>query len=544
MTNERIVYYDDIEQAVQDLEAEDAAETRSVFDIAAIISKCNEISLRLSQKWIWYKHADGDDKFPPESMERTGDSDGAHVPPHPLSDQSAPTGIERRLIDFCERWCNDVFGLLSRCHNLLSRNLGQLEIKLLNMDSARKHDPETDNYYTDRIIHHRTATEAALDELNDKLAASFTDFHETRHHFLKFRSGHGLRRNPKYDRVKILFAVGVIVLVIEAGLNGFMYARASQGGLTMGWLIAAAVSAFIVVGSYLTGLSLTYKNERRLVDDDWKPSPRRWLGWVGFVAGIAIVAFFILCICIYRDVAAVLDTASGSAMPQTIARIRAGDVLPQAEIESFVLLIINGIIMIVGLFKGYHSLDPVPDYRARAKQLAYYRQRLRKRIVEMKDTLGLTPAGTVDIDKALPRYSIEELNNLKRRYAGGRRALRTIEDAYESQSAQTETYCNDRMLAYRRANRAARPDTHPAPDYFDDTWAAPSPDAWSDDPEDSSDDVDPVSVANALAEHRRHAARILTEVARENYEVTLRKYVMESEKHWYETNQKDGETGP
>ena len=537
----------------------EASDSYDQADELGPINDALRLSAALSQPWV-YAGSDAAD-YSLDAMARAGRADGSAAPPVPDSSESALTQLESKLIASFETWCTEVYDTFKRFDGVMQTKLRRLESVIKQMDSARNKNAKdpAENFYAHQISGNSRA-ETVVSQVRDRFAGPFTMFLEKRNFFMAFRAAHGIHRNPSYEASILAFVfIAIICIVFETAVNGFMYGQASDLGLIGGWGVAAGLSIIIFGSSFLAGWVLTLKNglvqvhqpiekgSDRMPAPAWRRSIRCPLvGWVGWLILTAMILLLIAFVCVYRDEAATLVPDSGThPMSESISRVMTLDLLPRADIEGLLLIFVNLAIMLIGMYKGYTHFDRVPNYKSHAEELARAREELRNTIEEAKQDLGLTDQQT-RFEERLKVYTNAEIDKLVHRYADGVAALKQLHHSCDVQIARTERDCNDRLMAYRKANAESRPKPYPTPLYFDEPWNPPS-EEFSYSPSELPilskaswiDAVDTAAIMDALEEHRSAAIEMLVQRTRERYSEEISKYVRESDMDRHEVNYKD-----
>lgn len=546
MTVGQINTYQDIQAILDRLEQEGSA---SDVNVVQTIDESLQLGAVLAQSWEYA--GPNAANYTMDAMKSAGKNDGHAAPPIPDSNQTDPTSLEAKLIASYEDWCSEVYETFKRFNGVMHSRLRRLKSVIQQMKGARERDPDdpASNFYSEQIVA-SFPTQTFVQEVRDRFEGPFTMFLEKRNLFQAFRTAHGLHRNPKYEASMLAFLfIATICIVVETAVNGFMYGQASEMGLIGGWGVAAGLSIVIFSSSFVAGLVLTHKNGMGQInpppldDSDRRPLPtwtrsfvsplRGWSGWAGLSALILVLIAFV---CVYRDEAATFDPSSGiHPMAEAINRVRTLDLLPRADIEGLLLIFVNLAIMIVGMYKGYTHFDTVPHYKSHAEELARARQELEAKIEEAKQELGLSET---QFDDRLRPYSQTEVDNLVHRHKDGVAALDQLQDSCDVQISNTARECNERLTAYRSANKDARPAPLPPPTYFNQRWEPP-PKPRLESGVEPVGHIDTSAIADALEQHRSAALKILSRRAQERYSKEISKYVKESEIYRHEVNQKE-----
>ena len=147
-------------------------------------------------------------------------------------------------------------------------------------------------------------------------------------------------------------ALGMLLLLVETGLNGYLFAQKNLLGLLGGILAALLVSISNVGVSGIAGYFARNLHHRNLFMK--LIGLAVVLGWLGYAAG------FNLAVAHFRDGvehSGDWTLAAEQAVPALLATP-----LEIASIESWLLLIIGCLISFLAFLKGLHTDDPYPGY--------------------------------------------------------------------------------------------------------------------------------------------------------------------------------------
>lgn len=268
----------------------------------------------------------------------------------------------------------------------------------------------------------------------------------------RYRERNRLQRPAKeFEGWIKVFSLTIILVVIEAGINSYLFSKGNEFGLLGGLLAALIVSVVNVGGSAMLGYLARYLHHRNLLLK---------LGGLIFVpVWMAFAVAMNLGVAHFRDgLESGLSWAEATegAVPALLARP-----LYLASIESWLLVGIGLLISVLSFRKGWHTDDPYPGYgrleRSLAKARSVYELELHNALEDLKDRRD---------------QAIEELQDASEQVRNG---ITEAIDALFGQStlgAHLKTYleqCDVKtahlLAVYRDANRAARKD--PSPKSFD-----------------------------------------------------------------------------
>jgi hypothetical protein len=305
-------------------------------------------------------------------------------------------------------------------------------------------------------------TLAKLRDANHRAEAELGPLRETfvshRDELRDFREKHKLKRaarNPA--RRWTTFGLLFLLIGLEAGLNGFFFAKGSEFGLLGGVGTAVGISVVNVLFAFALGLF-----------------PMRWLNHrnylfklVGLIFTLASLAGLVALhgfAAHYRDATAAVgeDRAFTTAL-QTLKT----SPLALADLNSFYLFGIGLLWAFLAIWKGSTFDDPYPRYgahyrRATSARNAYSDEHayLFDDLEKIKeDTVAALEAGTRKIP-LFPQQAAQVRSQRDAHLKGFR--------AYES---AVETAVNQLLARYRDANRYRR--KSPPPLHFDTPWKLP-----------------------------------------------------------------------
>ena len=248
-----------------------------------------------------------------------------------------------------------------------------------------------------------------------------------------------------------VFSMAIILIVLEAGMNTYLFSTGNEFGLLGGLFAAALVSVVNVGSSAILGYMARYVHRRN------------WflklfglcfiLGWVGFalVANLAVAHF--------RDgleAGISWRPAAEQAVPALMSRP-----LELASIESWILAILGVLISTLAFRKGWHTDDPHPGYGRVERAVRDAREAYVSELdLALDDLAKIRDQAIADLQDANEqvRQSIgEAIDTLFGQSTLGAH-LQTFLEQCDVKTAHL-------LAIYRDANRAAR--KTPAPKSFD-----------------------------------------------------------------------------
>ena len=270
-----------------------------------------------------------------------------------------------------------------------------------------------------------------------------------------FKREHDLDRAPHYPESRLMrWGVIVIILLVEAILNGSFLARGNELGL-VGGIFEAVVIALINVAF---GLCVGWKvapecNHRRRY--------RRIFGLFGLFAYVVGVFGFNLAVAHYR-------TALGSDAPENAARL-AFETLTATpflveDMQSWLLFLLGCVFSGVAAIDGWGMDDPYPGYGTldRLKDEARNDfQDQRKSLFRELDEIRNTAISEME----------EAAKNMKNSGAEHRNAVqgkRRFEKSFQTHLDHLDDAANTLLRSYRDANKKARKTK--SPQHFSEAW--------------------------------------------------------------------------
>lgn len=190
----------------------------------------------------------------------------------PASDAAAPDHVERQ-IEAVHR------GLLD---NLVAATQDSIAAEtLIQQRAAHRFAPHRLDELVEAAVE---AYHAGVAQLRARLAASARDCAVAGQHLRAFKQRYHLQREASYPRGAGLHRATVIaVAIVEAILNAGLFAEASSAGIVGGFLVAAAVAAPNIAGSYAVGVVLRGINTS---------GPRRFAAFLGVAAWACLLPVY------------------------------------------------------------------------------------------------------------------------------------------------------------------------------------------------------------------------------------------------------------
>ena len=269
---------------------------------------------------------------------------------------------------------------------------------------------------------------------------------------IRYRAINRLERPAKeFEGWIRVFSMAIILIVLEAGMNSYLFSQGNEFGLLGGLLAASIVSVVNVGGSALLGYMARYLNRRN------------WLlkfGGLVFVLGwIVFNVTMNLAVAHFRDgleAGQPWRIAAEQAVPALLTHP-----LTLASIESWLLSVIGYLISVVAFRKGWHTDDPHPGYgrveRAVTDARAHYVAELDRALEDLGARRDDAIAELRDASEQVRQGIGEAIDTLFGQNTLGAH-LRTFLDQCDVKVAHL-------LAVYRDANRASR--SEPAPKSFE-----------------------------------------------------------------------------
>ena len=309
-----------------------------------------------------------------------------------------------------------------------------------------------------RMVEIEAASRDAVADFKAHTHQGLTDLHAASHRLIEtgrereaFRRKHGLDRTAHLPSSHVLH-VGVllVLLIVEAVLNGSLLALGDEFGLLGGFFQAFIIALLNIGGGFLAGrLAVPWLLHRRFI---WKI-----VGGVGFLLWLGYLGAFNLLVAHYRG-------ALGGEAPET-AHVQAflafvANPLGIADVKSWLLVGLGLLFGTVALIDGLLWDDPYPGYgrvehkhQAAVDRYADLKADLMSDLAERKDAF-------VEALKAIQ-------NNLAKRrgeFSAVVEARLRLLRGFPVHLDHLEGAANELLAAYREANRRAR--TSAAPERF------------------------------------------------------------------------------
>ncbi|GIZ51101.1 hypothetical protein [Noviherbaspirillum aridicola] len=331
---------------------------------------------------------------------------------------------------------------------------GQLRLASLNKELSRKditqeinQAHEADREFERRAAAELTAKSAQLRDLAEVANARKRELDD----FKRQNRIERLSQAPENGGKALHYAIAAAMIVFEASVNMFFFAKGLDTGLTGGFIHAALAAGANVAGSFMFGAYLI-RNVHHV-------SPlRKLLGCVAVTLCVAYICAISLGIAHYRDA---LSSGVDNAMNMAAQTIVAST-FQLGDISSWLLFMVSVAFGIGATADGYKTDDPYPgygeksrlyeaaadDYNAEIDDLHDFLEETKKNTLEQLDRTAAHATTSVAVFSNLIDEKIRSANDLRHAIAGAEDAMKAL------------------LQEFRTENKIARAGA-PAPAYFD-----------------------------------------------------------------------------
>ena len=283
-------------------------------------------------------------------------------------------------------------------------------------------------------------------------------FVSSRDELAEFRQRHRLKRAAR-SPARRWTTVGLLVVLIgiEATLNGIFFAKGAEFGLLGGIGTAIGISFVNVFVSFAIGLfPMRWMNHRNYVV--------KLFGLLLTLAGLAAIVAVHGFAAHFRDATAIVGEDGALA---TAAKSLHETPFMLADQNSFYLFGLGIILAFAAIWKGYTFDDPYPRYGAHYRRMVNARETYSDEHAFLFDDLEDIKEETIQaIDSGIQRIPLfpQQAASIKSERNAHLQSFRGYE-------ASIESAANQLLARYRDANRSRR--KTPAPKHFDEPWKLP-----------------------------------------------------------------------
>lgn len=194
----------------------------------------------------------------------------------------------------------------------------------------------------------------------------------------RYRQIHRLERPAhEFSGWANVIALALILIVLEAGMNSYLFSKGNEFGLLGGLLVAVIVSLVNVAGSILLGYLARYMRHRNPL--------LKLCGLAALVIWLGFATALNLAVAHFRDgLESGLEWAAAAqqAVPALLAQP-----LALGSIESWLLVALGALISTIAFRKGWHTDDPYPGYGPVERSLEQARLRYEEELHNALDEL-------------------------------------------------------------------------------------------------------------------------------------------------------------
>lgn len=311
-----------------------------------------------------------------------------------------------------------------------------------------------------QLLSRNTLTQ--LRDANHRAEAELGPLRETyiafRDELREFQTRNNLRRAAR-DPSNRLTTMGLLVLLIsvEAGMNGVFFSKGSEFGLLGGIVTAVGISFANVLIAYSIGLfPMRWINHKNIFI--------KFVGLIFSLAGLTALIGLHGFAAHYRDV--IGTVGEENALPAAINTLLRHPI-ELADVNSYYLFGLGAVLASTAIWKGYTNDDPYPRYGAYYRRAVHARKNYSDEHADLFDELDEIKERTVTAIKAgtqrIPLFPQQAVQVRAERNA----AL----EAFAAYENSVEAAINQLLSRYRDANISKR--KSPAPSYFDVAWRLP-----------------------------------------------------------------------
>jgi hypothetical protein len=248
-------------------------------------------------------------------------------------------------------------------------------------------------------------------------------------------------------------SLALILLAVESAGNSYFFAAGNELGLLGGWFVAILISVANVGFASVAGYFARYVNHRSLLG--------KLAGFLMTLPFMAAILMLNVGVAQFRDALAGLPWQEASAA--ALVRMQTAP-FALASVESWLLVGIGMLIVLVAWWKGYAFDDPYPGYGGISRRLAEARDAYAE---EWRDWTGnLTDLRDQSIEELrMARSLVAETLRDGPNILASRAGLTGQRDVFLD---HCDTAANRLLAVYREANRAAR--KSPQPPRFDERF--------------------------------------------------------------------------
>jgi hypothetical protein len=257
--------------------------------------------------------------------------------------------------------------------------------------------------------------------------------------FNSFRHLNRVTSDPDHPADKLHYlSVVFILFAAEALLNSVFWTQSLSGFVTLGLLVAAALSALNIIIGFVAGIGFSYKNlhERK----------HQILGWGSLVIGVALGCWVNYFIITNRSVG-----PGPSPEDQAVQRVL-----------SFAMFALGESFSLFALYKGYRFFGSIPGYEAASRRYLAAKARIQELLTELKSEFQQERRSQEDLRKRLT----DKVSTVQGALAKLKAEIHSLATQYALSLQRLHQILEQSVNTYRRANRAVKPGNSASPSWF------------------------------------------------------------------------------
>jgi hypothetical protein len=258
----------------------------------------------------------------------------------PMTDAKEPDFFEKKILNTMTKKVRDI---AQDTNKDLSRL--RMYIEKASLEPTIQKAEGIADKFKENLEYSNIKIKKTLEDTRDKSSSSAEEL-------AKFKKDNNLTRDAEYPESQLsVIGVLLLMLLLEASLNGFFFAEGSDLGLIGGWMEATIIAFINVFFGFLIGkFIIPLKNAAQ--------TSKKVCGLLmsGFMVPLAFLFNFL--IGHYRsafvenpDIAKEISVTSFLANPLNIG-----------DLHSWFLVFLGMIFVLVAIYKGYRSDDAYPGY--------------------------------------------------------------------------------------------------------------------------------------------------------------------------------------
>tara|TARA_R110000787_G_scaffold282559_1_gene394490 strand:+ start:5187 stop:6623 length:1437 start_codon:yes stop_codon:yes gene_type:complete len=309
-----------------------------------------------------------------------------------------------------------------------------------------------------RVLEIITATKDAVSEFRSRVKTGQNQLYtlarnikETETELEHFRSEHSLKRTAHYpDSLILLGGLLLIMIVVEAVLNGNFLAQGLAGGLVDGVLSALVIALLNV------GIGCLFGNFARFVNHN--APAKRWIGYLSIGCQLFFILIFNLAVAHYRD--ALASNEPEEAVKLAVVLFKESP-LGLQDFNSWILAAMGMFFSLIAFIDGYKWDDPYPGYGTTARKNDSAHANFNSEVEYLIEDLAETKDHAIET----LTNALEDLNRRRREYLAVIQHQKRLCEAFNGYLGQLGKGLNLLLSIYRDTNKTHREEK--APKYFE-----------------------------------------------------------------------------